>query len=171
MGVVGVSNGWTPSKTASQPTKLTAPGTTADKLYTVVMTDPDAPSRKEPLFREFVHWVVHNVPGGGNMAEGGDVAVAYLGPGPPCNSGPHRYVFNIYEQEGKVETEPAVKALGDRGGKKTHAFMVDAGLKGPVAAGAYESEWEEFVDGVHTAIGFLPPPQYRSPKQKADNPE
>uniref|UniRef100_A0A914EBW6 Uncharacterized protein n=1 Tax=Acrobeloides nanus TaxID=290746 RepID=A0A914EBW6_9BILA len=27
-----------------------------DSLYTLAMTDPDAPSRKDPRFREFEHW-------------------------------------------------------------------------------------------------------------------
>lgn len=34
-----------------------------DAFYTVCMTDPDAPSRKNPKFREWHHWLVVNVPG------------------------------------------------------------------------------------------------------------
>jgi hypothetical protein len=33
--------------------------TTTNKSYTLVMTDPDAPSRAEPVYKEFRHWVVY----------------------------------------------------------------------------------------------------------------
>lgn len=33
------------------------------KYYVLCMTDPDAPSRKEPKFREWHHWLVGNIPG------------------------------------------------------------------------------------------------------------
>jgi phosphatidylethanolamine-binding protein len=29
-----------------------------EPTYTIVLTDPDAPSRTEPIYREFRHWVV-----------------------------------------------------------------------------------------------------------------
>ena len=43
----------------------------ADKgsFYTLIMTDPDAPSRKDPKFREWHHWLVVNIPGN-NVLEG-----------------------------------------------------------------------------------------------------
>ncbi|KAJ8934934.1 hypothetical protein NQ314_013093 [Rhamnusium bicolor] len=31
-------------------------------LYTVCMVDPDAPSRKKPLAREWLHWLIVNIP-------------------------------------------------------------------------------------------------------------
>lgn len=31
--------------------------------YSLILTDPDAPSRTDPKFREFKHWVVVNIPG------------------------------------------------------------------------------------------------------------
>lgn len=30
----------------------------SDAYYTLVMTDPDAPSRKNPIRREYLHWLV-----------------------------------------------------------------------------------------------------------------
>ncbi|TKR65491.1 hypothetical protein L596_025887 [Steinernema carpocapsae] len=32
-------------------------------LYTLVKTDPDAPSRADPKFREWHHWLIVNIPG------------------------------------------------------------------------------------------------------------
>ncbi|RUS21258.1 phosphatidylethanolamine-binding protein [Jimgerdemannia flammicorona] len=66
--------------------------------YCVIMTDPDAPSRQSPIRREWRHWVVGNIPGT-NIAEG-DELEPYMGPAPPQDSGPHRYVFLLYRQTG-----------------------------------------------------------------------
>jgi len=65
-----------------------------------LFSDPDAPSRKEPTYREWHHWLVGNVPG--NDISKGEVLSAYIGSGPPPNTGLHRYVFLIYKQPGKL---------------------------------------------------------------------
>lgn len=43
------------------------------------MTDPDAPSRKTPKYREWCHWVVGNIPG--TAVDKGIVVAPYIGPG------------------------------------------------------------------------------------------
>ena len=60
------------------------------KLYTIVMTDPDAPSRADPKYGEWRHWVVVNVPG--HDVAKGQVLTTYMGPAPPKGTGLHRYV-------------------------------------------------------------------------------
>lgn len=35
----------------------------ADSFYTVMLIDPDAPSRQNPQFKNVLHWLVVNVPG------------------------------------------------------------------------------------------------------------
>ena len=84
----------TPRQTASAPTISfrAEPGA----FYTLLMTDLDAPSRATPLYRHFVHWVVCDVPGA-DVARG-IAAAKYIGPAPPCNAGPHRYVVLLYKQ-------------------------------------------------------------------------
>ena len=42
--------------------------------YTLVLTDPDAPSRVDPKYGEYVHWLVTNIPGGGIAPNGGGIA-------------------------------------------------------------------------------------------------
>lgn len=56
--------------------------------YVIVMTDPDAPSRKRPEWSEFCHWVAS-----GTTLEDPDELVAYRPPAPPRDTGPHRYVL------------------------------------------------------------------------------
>lgn len=75
----------------------------AGALYTLLMVDPDAPSRQEPTYREILHWLVINVPG--NKVADGQVVAEYIGSGPPEGSGLHRYVFLVFKQEGKITTD------------------------------------------------------------------
>lgn len=63
--------------------------------------DPDAPSRAEPTFDQWLHWTVVNIPGK-DLSKGNTLA-EYVGSGPPPNTGLHRYVFLVYKQHDKHE--------------------------------------------------------------------
>lgn len=56
-----------------------------NEYYTLIMTDPDAPSRESPKFREWHHWLVVNIPGN-NIAQG-EEKTSYFGAAPPANTG------------------------------------------------------------------------------------
>ena len=43
-----------------------------------------------------LHWLVMNVPASGNISDGADEVVPYMGPAPP--EGVHRYVFSLFKQ-------------------------------------------------------------------------
>ena len=62
-----------------------------------VCEDPDAPSREDPKWGEWRHWLVVNIPSagmaGGDIASSGDEVVKYIGAGPPEKTGLHRYIF------------------------------------------------------------------------------
>ena len=92
-----------------------------EKSYTLVLTDPDAPSRKDPKFAQWRHWVVcfshfetnvrpgcditltcnvvlqitglrvPNEPGSGMIQKTKPSSTPYYGPAPPPGTGPHRY--------------------------------------------------------------------------------
>ncbi|KAI8528623.1 hypothetical protein RHMOL_Rhmol12G0162200 [Rhododendron molle] len=79
---------------ATNPPRVTISGF-PHNLYTLVMTDPDAPSPSEPSMREWVHWIVTDIPGGTGPTEGKEV-VPYMGPRPPV--GIHRYIFVLFQQ-------------------------------------------------------------------------
>jgi phosphatidylethanolamine-binding protein (PEBP) family uncharacterized protein len=48
-------------------------------------TDPDAPSRTEPTYREWHHWLIVNIPM--NDLTRGDTLSEYVGSGPPEKTG------------------------------------------------------------------------------------
>ena len=79
----------------------------ANSYYTLLMTDPDAPSRKTPFVGEVRHWLVVNIPG--NDIGQGETIVAYRGSSPPKWTGLHRYIILLYKQNGLMEfDEPKV---------------------------------------------------------------
>ncbi|KXN81601.1 hypothetical protein AN958_04395 [Leucoagaricus sp. SymC.cos] len=90
-----------------------------DVKYTLVMTDPDAPSRAEPKYRQWRHWVISSV-----QPEAGKVVYAlktkpattpYWPPGPPPGSGLHRYTFLLFEEpEGGVNVPQGAVEYGTK---------------------------------------------------------
>jgi phosphatidylethanolamine-binding protein (PEBP) family uncharacterized protein len=140
----------------------------AGKKYTIILTDPDAPSRATHEFREFIHWVVSDITAE-SLATGGAVngtsVIDYLGVGAPCNSGKHRYVFLLFEQPDGANPASLAGAFEGRGGKKACVEAKGAGLGAVVGAQFFESQWDPSIDAVHIAMGWTPPNPYRSPKQ------
>jgi phosphatidylethanolamine-binding protein len=111
---------WTDA--ADAPT-VTLTGAKADKLYTLVMTDPgvlNADSKATSAW-QWLHWIVVNVQGNGLVTEG-EVVEPYSGPNPP--KGDHRYVFLAFEQP-KLFHYPTP---ADRGAFDTRAFAAQNGL-------------------------------------------
>lgn len=71
-----------------------------NRLIVLFFTDPDAPSRHDPKFREWHHWLVVNIPG--CDVSKGEVKLEYVGSGPPKGTKLHRYIFLAYKQPGKI---------------------------------------------------------------------
>ena len=115
----------TPALSAKAPS-VTFAGAKAGTKYCLICTDPDAPSRAEPLFREFIHWVVSDV-----LSDKAETVVDYLGPGPPYNSGSHRYVFLLFEQPDGADVKSLATAFDGRGGKKSIRLSQGSRTWGP----------------------------------------
>ncbi|XP_017108838.2 protein D3 [Drosophila bipectinata] len=126
----------------------------SSKLYTLCMTDPDAPSRKDPKFREWHHWLVGNIPG--CDVSKGEVLSAYVGSGPPPDTGLHRYVFLIYEQKCKLtfDEKRLPNNSGDgRGGFKIANFAKKYDLGNPIAGNLYQAEYDDYVPILYKQLG------------------
>lgn len=159
----------TPSATNRAPEVKFTPTPNAADLFTLILTDPDAPSRIKPDAREFVHWVMSNI-SGGDLSTGVDI-LSYAGPAPPYSSGLHRYVFTLYKQKAALSEEDVTAAKAhfeNRIGIKTFNWVRSLPEKFvvvPVGLEAFLSEWETAVDEYHAAMGWMPPENLRSPKQ------
>ncbi|UZP39349.1 hypothetical protein NXS19_007165 [Fusarium pseudograminearum] len=63
--------------------------------YVVVLTDPDAPSRDDPKWSEFCHWIAAGTKISSSTTSKHHLKdiVKYKAPAPPPKTGKHRYVF------------------------------------------------------------------------------
>jgi len=68
-----------------------------NSLYTLIMYDPDA------VVGNYLHWVVINI--SGNNVQGGQQLLNYKGPAPPQGTGIHRYIFLIFEQANRINSQ------------------------------------------------------------------
>ncbi|XP_015116345.1 protein D2 isoform X2 [Diachasma alloeum] len=126
----------------------------AGEFYTLCMTDPDAPSRKTPTFREWHHWLVANIPE--NRVSEGEVLSDYIGSGPPKDTGLHRYVFLVYKQPGKLvfDEKRLTNRSGDGRGKfSIRKFAEKYKLGQPIAGNMYQAAWDDYVPILYKQLG------------------
>ncbi|KAL7014700.1 hypothetical protein ACKWTF_016076 [Chironomus riparius] len=126
----------------------------ADAFYTLCMTDPDAPSRQNPEYREWHHWLIGNIPGK-NISKG-EVLSDYVGSGPPEKTGLHRYIFLVFKQSGKLTfDEPRLtnRSADNRGCFKIQKFADKYNLGVPVAGNFYQAEWDTYVPELYKQLG------------------
>lgn len=127
----------------------------ANRLYTVSLVDPDAPSRDEPIFGQWVHWLVVNVPGR-DIARG-DTLVEYIGAAPPAGSGRHRYVLAVYEQSHKIPLDNLTRITRTQGSGRSKwnvdrfVAIHDAAAK-LVSANFFYAEYDSSVDDTYAQI-------------------
>lgn len=141
---VNLGNQMTPSQVKNQP-KIQWDSLTND-LFTLIMTDPDAPSRAEPKYREWHHFLVGNIHGS-DLASG-DVLSEYIGAGPPKDSGLHRYVFLLYKQSTHIdfnETKLSNRSSGGRAKFSTYTFAEKYNLGTPIAGNFFQAEYDDYV--------------------------
>ena len=147
----------TPTQVKDQPNLLiwrTEPGV----LYTLIMIDPDAPSRADPQMGEALHWLVVNIPG--TDISKGETFAEYIGSGPPQGSGHHRYVLLIYKQTTRLSLNRAKVTstqMDGRVGFKTKQFVKELNQQlqaVPLAGNFYIAQYDDYVQILHNQLGF-----------------
>lgn len=123
--------------------------------YLLCMTDPDAPSRAEPSFREFHHWLVGNIPCG-NVSRG-EVLTEYIGSGAPLGTGFHRYTFLLYKQPGKLNFDEAhinITQGEERKYFNIRKFAAKYNLGNPVAINIFQAQYDDYVPKLLAQVGI-----------------
>ncbi|KAK2091703.1 Phosphatidylethanolamine-binding protein 1 [Saguinus oedipus] len=77
-----------------------------EKLCTLVLTESGGPSRKDPKYREWYHFLVVNMKG--NDISRGKILSNYLGSGPPKTTGLHCYVWLVYQQDQLLKSKESI---------------------------------------------------------------
>ncbi|KAJ0964847.1 hypothetical protein J5N97_025985 [Dioscorea zingiberensis] len=96
-------------------------------FYTLIMVDPDAPNPSNPTLREYLHWMVTDIPATTDASFGREL-VCYESPRP--TSGIHRMVLVLYRQLGR----DTVLAPSMRHNFNTRSFSRQYNLGSPVNA-------------------------------------
>ncbi|XP_074114970.1 protein D2 isoform X2 [Cotesia typhae] len=149
---VDLGNDLTPTQVKDPPTVHW--DADSGSFYTLCMTDPDAPSRKQPTYREWHHWLVGNIPG--NDVSKGEVLSAYIGSGPPQGTDLHRYVFLVYKQLQKLTfDEPR---LTNRSGDNRAKFSISKfaekyNLGAPIAGNFFQASYDDYVPILYKQLG------------------
>ncbi|GMH05385.1 hypothetical protein Nepgr_007225 [Nepenthes gracilis] len=129
-----------PSATTERPHVQIHGARNPDHLFTLVMVDPDAPSPSEPKWREWLHWIVVDIPQGMDASNGKELE-EYMGAQPPI--GIHRYVFALFRQKGVMR--PGIRLPSARNNFSTRQFAVHHDLGLAVAAVYFNSQKESMA--------------------------
>eukprot|EP00051_Salpingoeca_urceolata_P031883 m.13367 g.13367 ORF g.13367 m.13367 type:complete len:217 (+) comp4540_c0_seq1:63-713(+) len=86
----------TPTQVLERPTALSWPGLDPKSFYTVMLVDPDAPSKADPKFKCWLHFLYVNAFGA--QLEAGIETAAFVPSAPGSGSGLHRYTWLVFEQ-------------------------------------------------------------------------
>ncbi|XP_078430757.1 protein HEADING DATE 3A-like [Wolffia australiana] len=124
-----------PSAVARRP-RVEIGGDDMRTFYTLVLVDPDAPSPTSPTLREYLHWLVVDIPGT-TTGEFGKELVSYESPAPAA--GIHLLVFALFQQQGRNTIRPPVS----RHNFKTNEFSREYNLGLPDAALYFNCQREE----------------------------
>ena len=81
----------TPIQTSKQPEILYK--FNDNKLYSLIMYDPDT------KHGDYLHWLIVNIR---ENINDGNILIPYKGPSPPINTGIHRYIFMIINQDSVI---------------------------------------------------------------------
>ncbi|KAG5532774.1 hypothetical protein RHGRI_027165 [Rhododendron griersonianum] len=128
-----------PSQVVNHP-RVDIGGCDLRTFYTLVMVDPDAPSPSDPVLKEYLHWLVTDIPATTGASYGQEM-VCYESPRPAV--GIHRFVFVLFRQLGR-ET---VYAPGWRQNFNTRDFAELYNLGDPVAATYFNCQRESGSGG------------------------
>lgn len=113
-------------------------------LYTLVLVDPDVPSRADPRFREMLHWMVANIEN--NDVEKGDLYTEYVGSMPQPDTGMHRYVLLLFKQpNGRLELDRPKASKDSKEGRyafKTRHLIEEYKLGTAVAGNFFSAQFQ-----------------------------
>lgn len=113
-------------------------------LYTLVLVDPDTPSRADPRLREYLHYLVSNIPE--NSIGKGDLYTEYVGPMFSADTGVHRYVLLVFKQpNGRLKLDRPKADKDSKDGRyafKTRHLIEEYKLGTPVAGNFFSAQYQ-----------------------------
>uniref|UniRef100_A0A1I8QCD4 Phosphatidylethanolamine-binding protein n=1 Tax=Stomoxys calcitrans TaxID=35570 RepID=A0A1I8QCD4_STOCA len=150
---VNMGNELTPTQVQNQP--HVEWDSEEGAYYTLLMTEPDAPSRADKSVGEWQHWLVGNI--AGNDVAKGTLLSGYQGSGPMLGTGLHRYVYLLFKQPHQLEFDEKFSPNTTTEGRplfSTRKFMKKYNLETPIAGNFYEAQYDEIAGVLLAQLGF-----------------
>lgn len=150
---VDLGNELTPTQVKDKPTVKWS--YKDNSYYLLAMVDADAPSRENPKFREWHHWLVGNIVG--CEIKQGETLSDYIGAGPPKGTSLHRYIFIVYRQsDGKCDFSKIPKLPCNSGNKRgkfsISKFAQQFNLGTPVAGNFFLAQYDDYVPKLYASF-------------------
>ncbi|KAJ4750165.1 Flowering locus T [Rhynchospora pubera] len=128
-----------PSSVVNKP-RVEIGGSDLRVFYTLIMVDPDAPNPSNPTLKEYLHWLVADIPATTDASFGREM-VCYESPQP--HSGIHRMVFALFKQiRRQTVSAPVVRSKFN-----SMDFAMEHNLGAPVAAAFFNCQREGGTGG------------------------
>ncbi|KAK9453633.1 hypothetical protein V1511DRAFT_504070 [Dipodascopsis uninucleata] len=137
-----------------------------EKLYTIVVVDPDTPDIDNDTFSTTLHYVLTDVKAGGNNTKVDKLTcrelVSYIPPHPEKNTGYHRYAVWVFEQKNneplkfsppKSSEGPNEEQVLNRSGFNIRVFRSAFRLKS-VGAHLWRCKYDSHTDRVREQAGL-----------------
>nr|XP_018905840.1 PREDICTED: protein D1-like isoform X2 [Bemisia tabaci]XP_018905841.1 PREDICTED: protein D1-like isoform X2 [Bemisia tabaci] len=132
-------------------------------FHTIVFVDLDVMSQEQPIEREWLHWIVGNIPD--DRLQSGQTIAEYLGPTPMHGNGTHRYVFQLFiKKKGKINFDERhlvgpTRALDFRRAQfSSREFAKKYDLGRPYAVNYFLITWPEEPESYEEDEKPIPPP-------------
>lgn len=129
-------------------------------IFISLATDPDAPSRSTPTVREWVHWLVVNIPGDSKDISKGDTLIEFVPSCPGENSGIHRYTFVLHQQPSHLDFsavqrfDKSVEHRALRRHFSIRTFAQRFSFGEALAGNFYTTEWDDYVSVIRKQLGL-----------------
>ncbi|XP_038067956.1 39S ribosomal protein L38, mitochondrial-like [Patiria miniata] len=139
-----------------------------DNLWTLLLANPDGHLLDNN--KEYIHWLVGNIPG--NQLGQGDEIFDYLPPFPAQGTGYHRFVFVLFQQDGRVDYSNAAvslpcRKLQERTFETLEFYRQYQDMITPAGLAFFQCRWDSSVrETFHHTLGMREPIfEYDHPKQ------
>ncbi|BGP17591.1 hypothetical protein JCM10213_001240 [Rhodosporidiobolus nylandii] len=137
-----------------------------ERLYTLLLIDPDVPDEINQTFATFAHLLVPNIPLSATSSSPLPLStlpstLSFVPPHPQKGTPYHRYTALLLEQSSALELDAADATL-EREGFSTREFVEKHGLK---AAGVsfFRQVWDKDVSAIYEEVLNLPEPRFGRP--------
>ncbi|KAI9567039.1 phosphatidylethanolamine-binding protein [Boletus coccyginus] len=137
-----------------------------ERLYTLIMVDPDVPDEANNTYQPFLHWLQPNIPMSAtspSLISNINSHTKYIPPHPQKGTLYHRYTVLLLPQTSLINVP--ILEMDERFGFSVRGFMTKYGLDPSTGGGAHmwRGEWNPTVSRIYQDLLKTDEPVYGKP--------